>query len=76
MKVKTSITLSEDVLERLDAVAESKESRSRVIERLLRQSFSEQARRERDLRDLELIDRNADELNDEAEDVLSFQVDL
>lgn len=76
MKVKTSITLSEDVLQQLDAIAESKESRSQVIERLLRQSLSEQARRERDLRDVELIDTHADELNEEAEDVLSFQVDL
>ncbi len=76
MKVKTSVTLSEDVLEQLDAVAETKESRSQVIERLLRQSFTERARRERDLRDLELIDANADELNKEAKDVLSFQVEL
>ena len=76
MKVKTSITLSEDILEQLDTAAESKESRSQVIERLLSQSFSDRAHREKDLRDLELIYANADELNKEAEDVLSFQVEL
>ena len=59
-----------------DAAAASGESRSEVIERILRQSFSEQARRQQDLRDLDLINKNAAELNEEAEDVLSFQVEL
>ncbi len=31
-------------------------------------------RRERDARDLEIINRNADALNAEAEDVLAYQV--
>lgn len=75
MKMKTSITLSEDVVEQLDVLAESGESRSEIIERMLREGLAERARRERDLRDLELINDNADELNEEAEDVLGYQLD-
>jgi len=76
MKVKTSVTLSEDVVKQLDAAVETGESRSQVIERMLRDSFARLERRARDLRDLELINRNADQLNEEAEDVLSYQVEL
>lgn len=76
MKVKTSVTLSEDVVKRLDAVVvETGESRSQVIERMLREAFATLERRTRDLRDLEIINRNADKLNEEAEDVLSYQVE-
>jgi len=76
MKVKTSVTLSEDVVKQLDAVVGPGESRSQVIERMLREAFARLERRARDLRDLELINRNADKLNEEAEDVLSYQVEL
>ncbi|GMR22163.1 MAG: hypothetical protein BMS9Abin37_0493 [Acidobacteriota bacterium] len=76
MKLKTSITLSEDVVKQLDALAETGESRSQVIERMLREGFAELERHERDLRDLELINCNADKLNEEAEDVLSYQVEF
>ncbi len=75
MKVKTSVTLSEDVVKQLDAVVETGESRSQVIERMLREAFATLERRTRDLRDLEIINRNADKLNEEAEDVLSYQVE-
>ncbi len=76
MKVKTSITLSEDIVKRVNTVAETGESRSEVIERMLREGFAELDKRERDRRELELINRNADKLNEEAEDVLSYQVEL
>ena len=33
-------------------------------------------KRERDQRELELINRNADKLNEEAEDMLSYQAEL
>ena len=76
MKVKTSISLSEDIAARLDQLTSNGQSRSEVIERLLRQSFIDMERRARDAKDLEVINRNADELNKEADDVLGFQVDL
>lgn len=76
MKVKTSISLSEDIVARLDQLASRGESRSELIERLLRESFMEMERRAQDSKDLEIINRNADELNEEADDVLGFQVEL
>jgi metal-responsive CopG/Arc/MetJ family transcriptional regulator len=76
MKVKTSITLSEGVLDLLEQHAIDGESRSETIERLLRESFAQQERRERDRKDLELINQHADRLNEEAEDVLKYQVEM
>ena len=76
MKVKTSITLSEDIVTTVDRLAKEGESRSEAIERLLRERFAERAQQARDLRDLELINKNADQLNEEARDVLKYQVEL
>ena len=76
MKKKTSITLSEDVLKTVKRAARKGESRSETIERLLREGLAAQARRAADQRDLALINRHADALNQEADDVLGYQVDL
>lgn len=76
MKLKTSVTLSEDLVKTIGRMAKKGESRSEAIERLLRQTVSAQAREASDRRDLDLINRHADRLNAEAEDVLTYQVDL
>jgi metal-responsive CopG/Arc/MetJ family transcriptional regulator len=76
MKVKTSITLSEDVIERLDRAARRGENRSQAIERLLRERLQAEARKATDSRDRALIDEHAAELNTEAEDVLTYQAEL
>ncbi|MCH7532741.1 MAG: hypothetical protein IIB36_13430 [Gemmatimonadetes bacterium] len=72
MKVKTSITLSEDVLEQLDGVAGS-ESRSALIERILRAFLLRRELDEVQARDRALLDRDADVFNAEALDVLAYQ---
>ena len=76
MKVKTSITLSEGILVTIAQASKKGESRSQTIERLLREGLRLSARQATEARDLELINRHADELNAEAEDVLSYQADL
>lgn len=76
MKRKTSITLSEGIVKAVDRLTPKGGSRSETIERLLRESVLRKSRRSRDLKDLEVINRHADELNEEAEDVLTYQVDL
>lgn len=76
MKLKTSVTLSEDIVKGLDRAKRKGEKRSQAIERLLRESLATHARRAADLRDLALINDNAAELNAEAEDVLTYQSDL
>jgi metal-responsive CopG/Arc/MetJ family transcriptional regulator len=76
MKLKTSITLSEYVLKTIRRASRKGESRSETIERLLRETLAARARRAADERDLALINRHADRLNAEAEDVLDYQTDL
>jgi metal-responsive CopG/Arc/MetJ family transcriptional regulator len=76
MKLKTSITLSEDVLKTLGKAARTGESRSQTIERILRESLAARTRDAADRRDLEIINRHADRLNAEARDVLDYQTDL
>lgn len=74
MKLKTSITLSSDVLEAIDRRTPEGGSRSDFIEAALRVYFSQIERDERDARDLAALNRHADRLNEEAHDVLAFQV--
>jgi metal-responsive CopG/Arc/MetJ family transcriptional regulator len=73
MKEKTSITLSSEVLAKVDHQAGSKVSRSAFIERVLRLYFRERARKKIHARDLERINAAADRLNAEAEDAITYQ---
>lgn len=73
MKEKTSITLSSDVLAKVDSLAGSRRSRSAFIESVLRLYFRERVRRKIHARDLQRINAAADRLNSEAEDVLTYQ---
>jgi metal-responsive CopG/Arc/MetJ family transcriptional regulator len=73
MKEKTSITLSQEVLKGIDRIAGSKQSRSAFIEAVLAQYLRRRARAQVEARDLELINKAADELNPEIEDVLRCQ---
>jgi metal-responsive CopG/Arc/MetJ family transcriptional regulator len=76
MKVKTSITLSEDVLREIDQISGESKNRSAFIEIALRDFLKKKAKKLRDDRDLEILNRNSKRLNREAEDVLSYQVEL
>lgn len=73
MKEKTSITLSKDLLARVDRLAGSKQSRSAFIERVLRKYLKDRQRASIHARDVELLNEAADRLNREAEDVLEYQ---
>lgn len=73
MKEKTSITLSPDVLAKVDRLAGSKLSRSAVIEQALRDYFEERSRQAAHARDLERINAAAERLNSEAAEVLEYQ---
>jgi metal-responsive CopG/Arc/MetJ family transcriptional regulator len=76
MKVKTSITLSDVVLEAIDQHMGEYRSRSEFLETAARKFIAQLARKEAEQRDLEIINRCADALNAEAEDVLTYQVPL
>ena len=70
MRVKTSITLPQELLARLDQVDSN---RSALLERAANAYLAAIERETRDRRDREIIDRNAERLNEEALDALSYQ---
>jgi metal-responsive CopG/Arc/MetJ family transcriptional regulator len=77
MKVKTSITLSEELLKVLDKRArQHHKNRSDFIEAAVWAFVRQLARNEQNARDLEILNRRADFLNKEAADVLSYQIPL
>ena len=76
MKIKTSITLSGDLLKAIDEYAGRYKNRSEFIEEAIRSFIIQLIRRQQDARDLEIINQRADYLNREAADVLTYQVDL
>ena len=59
----------------LDRIA-GRSSRSRVIETAVSEYLVHRARAARDARDRELLDQQADALNEEAAAALAFQVKL
>jgi len=73
MKIKTSITLSEDVLQGIDALSGSRTNRSEFIEHAVRDYLDRQAQRKRDMDDFAILNRKASRLNKEADDVLTYQ---
>jgi metal-responsive CopG/Arc/MetJ family transcriptional regulator len=76
MKIKTSITLSEDLLKAIDEYIGEYKNRSEFIEEAVRAFIRQLIRRQQDARDLAIINQRADYLNQEAADVLTYQVDL
>ena len=76
MKIKTSITLSEEVLLEIDKISGETRNRSAFIEIAIRDFLKKRAKKIRDDRDLEILNKNSKRLNREAEDVLSYQVEL
>lgn len=76
MKIKTSITLSEEVLREIDQISGESRNRSAFIENAIQDYLKKRAKKISAYRDLEILNRNSKRLNREAEDVLSFQVEL
>ncbi len=76
MKVKTSITISEETLKTIDEYSGERVSRSEFIEKAIQAYLSQLIKNARDAKDLELINRHAKRLNEEADDVLDYQVKL
>ncbi len=73
MKVKTSLSLSEDLVAALDRLAGPGVSRSSYVERILRRFVDERVRARRTARETAAINRAAAKLNEEMTDALSFQ---
>ncbi len=73
MKIKTSITLSEDLLEAIDKLSVQFKNRSEFIESALRAYIAKMIRDEQNAKDLSIINRQFERLNKEAADVLNYQ---
>ncbi len=76
MKVKTSITLSEDLLKTIDEVAGEAVNRSNFLETAAWAYIAALRRAQQNALDHEIIDRRADYLNAEVIDALAYQVAL
>ena len=76
MKIKTSITLSDEILKAIDLHIGEYRSRSEFLETAARKFIVQLARKKAEQRDFEIINRSADSLNIEAEDVLTYQVPM
>lgn len=76
MKSKTSVTLATAVLVELDKVVGKNGNRSQAIEKAVHEYVQRLKRAEHYRRELDLLNRHARRLNEEAEDVLSYQVKL
>jgi len=74
MKVKTSVTLSPEVLEAIDRRC-GRATRSEFIERAAWELIRKAEHNERGKKDVALINRFADELNAEAEEFMSLQTE-
>jgi metal-responsive CopG/Arc/MetJ family transcriptional regulator len=70
VRVKTSITLPAELIDRLDRVDTN---RSALLEQAALAYLAQRERRARDEKDTEIINRNAQRLNQEAMDALDYQ---
>lgn len=70
----TCIMLPEELLRVIDRFSDSYKTRSDFVEAAIRQFAAHLIRKQQNARDFEIINRHADELNEEAFDVLAYQV--
>jgi len=75
MKTNT-VTLSEEILKAIDQIMGEKTNRSEFIEALLREYLVRGIHEKNKIADMEIINAHSASLNEEAEDVLSYQAEL
>ncbi len=75
MKIKTSVTLSAEILKTIEAIT-SKGQRSEFIEMALWKYLDLVEREKRNYNDKEIYETYAERLNEEAEDSIAFQDDV
>ncbi len=76
MKIKTPITLSEELVKEIDALASNEQNRSAFLETAAWESITKLRRAQRNARDLAILNKQADYFNGEVTDALSYQVPL
>lgn len=76
MKIKTSITLSQELLNTIDHLPDQYRNRSYFLETAAWAFIKHLKQAEQAARDLEILNRRADYLNEEVMDALTYQVAL
>jgi metal-responsive CopG/Arc/MetJ family transcriptional regulator len=76
MKIKTSVTLSGELVHSIDQYGKDYKNRSDFIEAAVQTFIRQIIRKQQDSRDIEIINQNASRLNEEASDVLEYQTQL
>ena len=76
MEIKTAIAVDKALLEKAAKLSHRYRNRSALMEAVLRAYVARVSRQEKRARDLAIINRRADDLNQEARDVLDYQVAL
>ena len=74
MRVRTSVTLPKELLIKIDALA-GKNKRSKIVESALRDYVAKESRKRLNKRDIEIINKNADLINQQVEETLEFQAE-
>lgn len=75
MRVRTSISLPEELLVKVDKLAGAKKRRSQVVESALVAYVAKQAPQKLNKRDIDIINQNADLINEQVEETLEFQAE-
>jgi metal-responsive CopG/Arc/MetJ family transcriptional regulator len=73
MRIKTSVSLTEELLDEIGRVGGRGANRSEFLERAAWDRIALLKRRRREARDRRILDRHAKALNSEASDVLEYQ---
>ena len=73
MKIKTSITINNRILELVDKNLANSNNRSQFIETAIIYYLKNYQKSIRDTNDSNILNQNSERLNKEAEEVLSFQ---
>jgi metal-responsive CopG/Arc/MetJ family transcriptional regulator len=72
---KISITLPQNLIAAVDALAGKKHKRSEIVETALRDYVAKENCKELNRRDIEIINKNADLINKQVEETLEFQAE-
>ncbi len=76
MKIKTSVTISEELLKAMDEFVGPHKNRSLFLEKAAWAYIAKLRRAQRNARDIEIINQREAYLNQEVLDALSYQVPI
>lgn len=76
MKIKTSVTISEALLKEIDEIAPDDQNRSSFLEAAAWAYIARLRRAQQNMRDVEILNEQAEYFHEEIMDVLDYQVGL